>query len=80
MYFVNLGDGVYIYPYAMARCDWIWDNPYQFNPNRYLINDGTKIVWPKHEIFPAFNLKPRYCLGKQVAILEGKVCCKSKQI
>ena len=67
----------------MGRCEWIWENAYQFNPKRHLKyensnnNDSNQqpsgVMYPDPCKFPAFNLMPRYCLGKPTAILEAKV-------
>ena len=66
-----------IHPYAMGRLSWLWENPLQFNPNRFLKFDESShkftVQWPHPSKLLAFNLNPRYCLGKKVAILEGKV-------
>ena len=71
---------VLIHPYAMGRAEWLWNRAYEFNPKRHLIYNNEnrkkpiKVTWPDMYKFPAFNTSPRYCLGKNVAILEAKVC------
>jgi fatty acid omega-hydroxylase len=52
--------------YAMGRSAKIWDNPLEFNPERWI---GTAVPTPYK--FPAFNAGPRICIGRVVAELQG---------
>mmetsp|Transcript_20084 Transcript_20084/g.31897 ORF Transcript_20084/g.31897 Transcript_20084/m.31897 type:complete len:574 (-) Transcript_20084:157-1878(-) len=61
------GDGIIVPTYAMGRMPWIWKEPDKFNPDRF--KDQTYAPYQ----YPAFNLPPRMCLGKHVALLEAKI-------
>ena len=52
----------------MGRLPWVWgDNANEFNPLRF--KDKTYDT----SKFLSFNIQPRYCLGKQVALMEAKI-------
>ena len=53
----------------MARLPWNWEEPLKFKPERFL--DPKK--QPDPSLYPAFNIAPRICLGKHVALLEGAI-------
>jgi len=67
VYNLKKNDELFICTYSMGRMPWIWDNPNQFNPERFINKTYDASKWP------AFNINPRSCLGKNVALLEGKV-------
>ena len=48
---------------------WIWKEPLKFKPERFLDTKNQ----PDPSVYPAFNIAPRICLGKHVALLEGKI-------
>ena len=78
-YTIRKGDEVLVAAYAMGRQPWIWDAPMQFRPERFM---GKQ---PDPSKYPAFNISPRLCLGKHVALMEGKIAvikllCKYKRI
>ena len=73
-YIIRKGDEVMVAAYAMARLGWNWDNPYKFNPQRFYDNKNNKIIDHSASKFVAFNLNPRLCLGKNLALLEAKIC------
>ena len=51
----------------MGRMPWLWENPLTFDPTRFEKETFT----PSQ--YPAFNIPPRLCLGKHVALLEAKI-------
>eukprot|EP01084_Bolivina_argentea_P276886 472552_1 len=67
---IKKGDEVYACPYAMGRMDWIWEEPLKFRPERF---KGAPKDQPDPSKYPVFNLAPRLCLGKAVALMEAKI-------
>ena len=67
-YIINKGDAIVVPTYAMGRMPYLWKNPLKFDPNRF----KNKIFTPSQ--FPIFNIPPRLCLGKHVALMEAKIC------
>ena len=66
--------------YAYNRCDYIWENPYQFDPSRFYETDkdgSINIKVFKNEIYGVFNIQPRVCLGKALALMEAKIAIAS---
>ena len=68
-YTIRKGDEVIISTYAIGRMPWIWKEPLKFKPERFLDSKNQ----PDPSKYPAFNIAPRICLGKHVALLEGKI-------
>ena len=68
-YIIRKGDEVVISTYCMGRMSWIWDEPNKFKPERFMDLKNQ----PDPSKYPAFNIAPRICLGKHVALLEGKI-------
>jgi len=66
---IRKGNGIVVPTYAMGRMPWIWKDPLKFNPDRF--NDEKQKYSPSQ--YPAFNIPPRLCLGKHVALLEAKI-------
>jgi len=66
---VPAGTMVLYSPYVWGRTERLWPEPEKFKPERWLGEEA------KHSQFKfvTFNAGPRLCLGKHVAILEGKV-------
>jgi len=56
-------------PYVWGRSEKLWPDPLAFKPERWLGEEG------KHSQYKyiTFNAGPRLCLGKHVALLEGKI-------
>ena len=65
---IQKGDEVLVAVHAMARLPSVWRDPLRFDPSRFTDHQHHD-PWK----YPAFNLQPRLCLGKHVALLEGKV-------
>eukprot|EP01064_Diplonema_japonicum_P034097 TRINITY_DN694_c7_g1_i1.p1 TRINITY_DN694_c7_g1~~TRINITY_DN694_c7_g1_i1.p1 ORF type:complete len:519 (+),score=157.92 TRINITY_DN694_c7_g1_i1:63-1559(+) len=66
---VPAGVGVNWLPYVTNRYKKLWgDDAEEFNPERWM--DGRTYDDFMH---PSFNAGPRLCLGKSMAILEGKI-------
>lgn len=57
---------VILSPWVTHRHESIWDKPMEFNSDR--MKDGT----PQLGYFP-FGAGPRLCIGKDMALLEGKL-------
>ena len=66
---IRKGDGIVVPTFAMGRMPWIWKEPLKFNPDRF--QDEKQKYTPSQ--YPAFNIPPRLCLGKHVALLEAKI-------
>merc|ERR1712013_298084 len=66
---IRKGDRIFVPTYAMGRMAWLWKEPLVFRPERFA--DDKQKFSPAQ--YPAFNIPPRLCLGKHVALLEAKV-------
>ncbi|ETO24901.1 hypothetical protein RFI_12256 [Reticulomyxa filosa] len=66
---IRKGDGIVIFSFALARLEKLWPNPLEFNPKRFL---DCKEPHPAY-YYPFFNVQPRLCLGKHVALMEAKI-------
>ena len=64
---VKKGQDVLISPFVVQRSDRLWNNPNQFDPDRFL-GDNKKSIG-KYTFFP-FGGGPRICIGEQFAIME----------
>ena len=53
--------------YVVQRSERLWENPNEFNPDRFL-GDKKKTI-DKYAFFP-FGGGPRICIGEQFAIME----------
>ena len=54
--------------YCLGRNPELWDNPLKFDPTRFIKEKN-----PSFYKYPVFNTPPRLCLGKHVALMEGKI-------
>jgi len=72
---VYKGDRVVWVPYVASHMDWNWENALKFDPQRFLVKDGDVLKVKKFpdSVYHAFNIKPRVCLGKHVALMEAKL-------
>ncbi|MCR9252900.1 MAG: cytochrome P450 [bacterium] len=68
-YDIKKGDSIIFSPYLIHRHQSYWDNPKEFDPNRFL--DG-KSLNHKFSYFP-FGGGPRLCIGNNFALLEIKI-------
>ena len=80
-YTIKKGEEVFVSAYAMGRMPWIWEDPNEFRPERFADSKNQ----PDPCKYPAFNIAPRICLGKHVALMEAKIAiiklfCKYKNI
>jgi len=56
-------------PYVWGRNEKLWPDPFAFKPERWLGEEGKHSQYK----YVTFNAGPRLCLGKHVALLEGKL-------
>lgn len=56
-------------PWVMGRSEHLWKNAMEFNPDRFL---NQPVPDPYH--YPVFQAGPRICLGRNMALLEAKMC------
>eukprot|EP00659_Diplonema_papillatum_P023456 gene23456-biopygen18878 len=60
--------------YAMNRNESVWGpDATVFKPERWIKADNTITSDFNEYMYPTFNAGPRLCLGKNMAILEGKI-------
>ena len=66
---------VIIPTYAYGRNPNIWNEPLIFKPERFISNDVNINPVTIHDVhkYPFFNINPRLCLGRHLAILEAKI-------
>lgn len=69
-YFVAAGSEIYISPYLIQRNPALWDNPDQFDPDRFVRH-------PHAERYPLahipFSAGPRKCIGDSLARVEMQI-------
>merc|ERR1712228_244671 len=70
---IREGNEVIVPTYIYARNPNIYDDPLKFDPNRYY-NKGKEPIMT-HDVYkyPFFNINPRLCLGRKLALMESKV-------
>lgn len=68
-YKIKKGTVVFCNVYATARDTEIWENPDQFQPERFL-NENNEIIMPKADALLTFGLGRRRCLGENLARME----------
>ncbi len=67
---VKAGQTVVMSPWAMHRDARFWEEPEQFNPDRWQNNLAARL--PKFTFFP-FSSGPRRCVGSSFAMLEATI-------
>ncbi|XP_038060382.1 cytochrome P450 2J5-like [Patiria miniata] len=67
-YTIPKGGPVFFALWAMMNDPRVWDRPEEFNPDRFLSKDGTKLI--QHERFIPFSIGRRSCLGEGLARME----------
>nr|XP_020150848.2 noroxomaritidine synthase 2-like [Aegilops tauschii subsp. strangulata] len=75
---VHTGDTIFISLYSMGRMEGVWGNDcLDYNPDRWIVNDGNNLRYVPSHKFLAFNSGPRMCLGKDIAIMQMKTIIAS---
>jgi len=70
---IREGDDVMIPTYAFARNPKIYADPLKFDPTRFEDEKKDPVhVFSVYE-YPFFNINPRLCLGRHLALMEAKV-------
>jgi cytochrome P450 len=70
---VHAGDTLFISLHAMGRMEGVWGKDcLEYNPDRWLSEDGLKLRYVPSHKFLAFNSGPRMCLGKDIALMQMK--------
>ncbi|XP_037450647.1 noroxomaritidine synthase 2-like [Triticum dicoccoides] len=68
---VHAGETVLISLHSMARMEAIWgEDCRDYNPDRWLSEDGNKLRYVPSHKFLSFNSGPRMCPGKEIAVLQ----------
>ena len=68
---IKKGEVILVQTWIYGRLKRVWGNDSMlFKPERF-INKGVNTYEP--EIYPMFNINPRLCLGRHVAIMEAKL-------
>jgi cytochrome P450 len=69
-YFVPAGTEIYISPYFIQRNPDLWDDPDQFNPDRFAAGDARN----RHRLaMLPFSAGPRNCVGELLARTEMEI-------
>ncbi|KAF7012853.1 hypothetical protein CFC21_027003 [Triticum aestivum] len=75
---VHAGDTILISLHSMGRMEGIWGKDcLNYNPDRWLSEDGNKLRYVPSHKFMAFNSGPRMCLGKDIAVMQMKTVIAS---
>jgi len=69
-YRVPAGSAVMLPQWAVHRSERYWDSPLEFDPDRWL--DERADDRPRFAFFP-FGGGPRFCIGKQLSLLEARL-------
>uniref|UniRef100_A0ACD5UBW8 Uncharacterized protein n=1 Tax=Avena sativa TaxID=4498 RepID=A0ACD5UBW8_AVESA len=70
---VHAGDTLFISLHSMGRMEGVWGKDcLEYNPDRWLSEDGQKLRYVPSHKFLAFNSGPRMCLGKDIALMQMK--------
>ncbi|KAI7852169.1 cytochrome P450 [Circinella umbellata] len=67
---IKKGDYVMWSPWAQGRNEQVWKNAKQFQPERWIAEDGS-LRRESQGQWPAFHGGPRVCLGQNLATLEA---------
>ena len=62
------GTQVVVSPWHLGRHSGMWDDPDEFDPNRYSSENGRKCL---REAYLPFSAGPRVCTGAGFAMIEG---------
>ena len=69
-YFVPAGTEIYISPYLIQRNPALWDDPDQFNPDRFAPDQSRG----RHDLaMLPFSAGPRNCIGEHLARIEMQI-------
>jgi cytochrome P450 len=70
---VRAGDTILISLHSMGRMEGLWGKDcHDYNPHRWLLEDGKNLRYVPSHKFLAFNSGPRMCLGKDIAVMQMK--------
>ncbi|XP_072039164.1 cytochrome P450 1A1-like [Amphiura filiformis] len=69
-FFIPKDTVVFVNLYSANYDSTKWDKPEDFNPDRFLIADGSRIDPSKTESFLPFSAGRRRCLGSEIARME----------
>ena len=68
---IRKGEEVSVLPWILARLPWLWGQDCaEFKPMRWYDKGINSFAT---SLYPVFNIAPRLCLGRQVAIMEAKI-------
>lgn len=70
---IQKGDNVVVCIYALHRNPEFWNNPNEFDPDRWCNPDLLK---NKNQFIP-FGLGPRFCIGNNFALMEMRIILKA---
>ncbi|XP_020184546.1 alkane hydroxylase MAH1 [Aegilops tauschii subsp. strangulata] len=71
---VHAGDTIFICLHSMGRMETLWGKDcLDYNPARWLSEDGNSLIYAPSHKFLAFNSGPRMCLGKDIAMMQMKI-------
>ena len=75
---VHTSDIILISLHSIGRMESVWDKDcLDYNPNRWLSDNGDNLKYVPSHKFLAFNSGPRMCLGKDIAIMQMKTVIAS---
>ncbi|XP_044970952.1 noroxomaritidine synthase 1-like [Hordeum vulgare subsp. vulgare] len=68
---VHAGDTLLISLHSMGRMEDVWGKDCrEYNPDRWLSEDGKKLRYVPSHKFLAFSSGPRICLGKDISFMQ----------
>lgn len=70
---IREGNEVMIHSFAYGRNPNIWREPLRFDPGRYCVQGKDPVNVHSVYEYPFFNVNPRLCLGRRLALMESKV-------
>ncbi|KAM3393704.1 hypothetical protein ACQJBY_014432 [Aegilops geniculata] len=75
---VRTGDTIFISLYSMGRMEGVWGNDcLDYNPDRWLSENGNNLRYVPSHKFLAFNSGPRICPVKEIAVMQMKTVIAS---